>query len=499
MKLSSFRVQLAIALGLPLVPAACTTKPPQNPDKPRDGGGSGSGSPTAVAAAGDTCAVDQVREFVCGLTDPKHDQPSANAKPPYEACAVNAIPLVQFDDYKFIDSSKWGNHDPGLATFAYDADRTESYRYGGTVNPGDTWCCYERCEPLAVSNAPRTALPAGKFEHEQCVPPPDAGASMPAKGASQCPAGMKLKIEDEEPLDDAPFKRVDDDGDCCYTVASRRKCPMDMFQDDSGQCRHPERGRPLRENGVAIVAPTTRRDGWRDATADGLGHLDPEARAYAAGAWSREGAAEHASVAAFARLSIDLMVVGAPSDLIDDAHVAARDEIRHARLAYGLASAFGDVAVGPGRLAVSPAARAVDLVSLAEECFVDGCVGETVAAMAAAEARARAIPAVVRDALDAITDDEARHAALAYRIVAWALREGGAPVRTVIESQLARVRAELAAHAPVLAGDPVGFDESLGVLATATAFAVRRRVLAEIVVPCTEGLLYRIAPMPSPQ
>lgn len=499
MNLRSFRVQLAVALGLPLGSVACKGKPPEIPvdDGSATGSGSGSGSagsgsgsgsvPVAASADG-RCPVDAVHEFVCGLTDPMTTEPRAPA--PYQACGVNAIPLVQFDDFLFIDSSKWGNHDPGLSTFRFDPDRTSTYHYGGTIDPGDTWCCYERCAPLAVTDAPRTAMPANLHPHEMCVPPPEAGPSAPAAAAPQCPVGMKLALVDDEPLDNAPFASVGDDGSCCYTVASTRLCPTDMYEDDHGDCQYPERGRPLREGGAVVVAPTTRRDGWRDAT-PALAGIDAAARAYAAGAWSREAAAEHASVAAFARLSIDLMVAGAPADLVDDAHVAARDEIRHATLAYGLATAFGGVPVGPGPLALVAGARATTLVTLVSECFLDGCVGETVAAMAAAEARARALPGAVRDALEVIADDEARHAALSFRIVAWALAAGGAPVRAQLVSNLELIRRELAAPAPTPGADPAGFDERLGVLAASTARAVRHRVLADIVVPCTEALLAR--------
>src|SRR5436853_4838890 len=137
-------------------------------------------------------------------------------------------------------------------------------------------------------------MPAGMHPHEMCVPPPEAGPSTPAPAAPQCPVGVKLALVDEEPLDSAPFTRVGDDGACCYTVASKRACRTDMWEDEHGDCQYPERGRPLREAGAVVVAPTTHRDGWRDAIPAFAG-VDAEARAYAAGAWSRDAAAAHAS------------------------------------------------------------------------------------------------------------------------------------------------------------------------------------------------------------
>jgi hypothetical protein len=91
----------------------------------------------------------------------------------------------------------------------------------------------------------------------------------------------------------------------------------------------------------------------------------------------------------------------------------------------------------------------------------------------------------VRDALVSIAGDEARHAELAFKILAWALRTGGDEVRARIASDLAELRA---AALPV-ASDPPGFTEHLGILSAATTRSVRARTLATLVIPCTEALL----------
>ena len=44
-------------------------------------------------------------------------------------------------------------------------------------------------------------------------------------------------------------------------------------------------------------------------------------------AWRLSGLAEHSSVAAFARAALELMAVGAPAELVADAHQAAIDEV----------------------------------------------------------------------------------------------------------------------------------------------------------------------------
>src|SRR5205823_4927788 len=221
---------------------------------------------------------------------------------------------------------------------------------------------------------------AGMHEYEECLPQP-ASASHPAAGAPKCPAAMHMRLWYPEggvdPLDDAPFSRASEDA-CCYMVASLHNCPPNTFETPQG-CQQPNPGgRPLREAGAVVVAPTRARTGWSaPISVDGL---SPAARAYAAAAWAREAAFEHASVAAFARLSLDLMANAAPAELVDAAHAAARDEIRHAQVCYGLASAFGGAAVGPGALALTTS-RVQTLEELAVECFRDGCVNETVAAL----------------------------------------------------------------------------------------------------------------------
>ena len=56
-------------------------------------------------------------------------------------------------------------------------------------------------------------------------------------------------------------------------------------------------------------------------------------------AWTTAARAEHASVASFARFTLQLLHLGAPADLVADAQQAALDEVRHARLCFGVASA----------------------------------------------------------------------------------------------------------------------------------------------------------------
>ena len=56
--------------------------------------------------------------------------------------------------------------------------------------------------------------------------------------------------------------------------------------------------------------------------------------------FSEQGEGEHASVASFARHTLQLLNIGAPSELLMSSQKAAIDEVRHAKMCYGLAAAF---------------------------------------------------------------------------------------------------------------------------------------------------------------
>jgi hypothetical protein len=144
---------------------------------------------------------------------------------------------------------------------------------------------------------------------------------------------------------------------------------------------------------------------------------------------------------------------------VDAAHDAARDEVRHARACFSLASAYAGADVGPGAFKLEGALEIrTELEQVAVSAVLEGCIGETLAAVQAAEQLARATDPAVRGALATIAEDEARHAELAWRFVAWAIGAGGEPVR----------RAVLAAFDSALASAPEVADHP-GVDATALA------------------------------
>ncbi|MEM6292497.1 MAG: hypothetical protein AAGA54_14580 [Myxococcota bacterium] len=182
-------------------------------------------------------------------------------------------------------------------------------------------------------------------------------------------------------------------------------------------------GRPLVDAGAARTADAIGRTDWADLACPVASPIAAELL----DAWLSDAAAEHASVAAFARVAMELMAVGAPPQLLDDTLQAAKDEVGHAQACYGMASRFTPRVLGPGALPAA-APRTADLVQVAVDAFLEGCVGETTAALVAERAAARATDQHAHDVLAVIAEDESQHAALAWRTVSWALERGGAAV-----------------------------------------------------------------------
>lgn len=161
-----------------------------------------------------------------------------------------------------------------------------------------------------------------------------------------------------------------------------------------------------------------------------LGPRPDDSRRLAA-EWTAIGLAEHASVASFARFVLELLAHGAPAELVRDANQAMADEVRHAELAFGLASAYAGEAVGPGPLPVH-AVQIGDLCAMAAACVREGCLAETRSVLMLTERAGRETDPVVAEILRTLAADEGRHAALAWRAVQWAVGVGGERVQRAV-------------------------------------------------------------------
>ncbi|MFT3767751.1 MAG: ferritin-like domain-containing protein [Minicystis sp.] len=256
---------------------------------------------------------------------------------------------------------------------------------------------------------------------EACPPQGEAAFYMTSfRGPDECGTHL-VSI-------DGPGER--DGGACEYPITY-----------ESCDCGHGF-GRPYREEGAPLTAPPIRSAAWLDLDVHpDVGGLSAEERRDLAARFRRQALLEHASIASFARASLALMAAGAPPDLVAGAHHAALDEVEHARLCFALASAYSGAPEGPGRFPVTGSlAVNGDLAQLAADTARDGCIEETISTIEAAEALAGAVDPAVRAALERIVEDEARHAELAWRTVAWAIRTGGPEVAAAVAEVLADAR-----------------------------------------------------------
>ena len=180
------------------------------------------------------------------------------------------------------------------------------------------------------------------------------------------------------------------DGQCCYHVVP--DCPG---------------GRPFLVGGEPRVAEAC---GSVTATGDS---------AEQAALWLGEALTEHASIASFARLTLQLLALGAPADLVEGAQRAGLDELRHAAFCFEMASRFAGAELKPGPLSVDGALDDLSLAALIECNLREGCIGETLAARELERRAEQTTDPEVRQALLAICEDELRHAELAFQIHAW--------------------------------------------------------------------------------
>jgi hypothetical protein len=251
-------------------------------------------------------------------------------------------------------------------------------------------------------------------------------------------------------------------------------------------------GRPFLVEGTARAAALAPRGDWlsREARPD-VSSLSAAERSELARHYARAGQMEHASIAAFARFSLQLLSLGAPAELVEACTAAISDETRHARTCFALASHYAGAELGPSALPLDGCLAPSSLQAIVELVIVEGCIGETVAALEAAEAAAHASDPAVRAVLQAISEDEKRHAELAYRFVAWALAERGdlAPlVRRAFDAQ-----ARSAPRPPLAASDTSRLGAH-GLLSPAHLAEVRDQALRDAVLPCARALLGRPRP-----
>lgn len=249
-------------------------------------------------------------------------------------------------------------------------------------------------------------------------------------------------------------------------------------------------GRALPSENGPVVAPIDNAErGWcTEELVPNLAGLSSEDRETIAQRWIRDGLFEHASIASFSRLALSLLATSADADLVRAAHEAALDEVRHAKLSLSLAAAYRGEPVAPRALPISEALPlGVDLVELAVSSVVEGAVGETLAAVLAAEQAAVAEDPAVRRVLWGIADDESRHAELAFRVIAFAIAAGGDPVRDAVIRAFAEASLRLP-EPPEDAVLPQDVARAHGFVTANVTRAAFVRAMDDIVLPLGRAL-----------
>jgi len=254
-------------------------------------------------------------------------------------------------------------------------------------------------------------------------------------------------------------------------------------------------GRPFVVAGEVTVASSTARADWvargsQGPTAPAPGLLDEDDRRALHRYWLRNATLEHASVASFARFVLQLMHLGAPPTLLRASTQAMQDEIDHAERCFALAGRYGGEVLGPDRLPLGvETLQATSRLEILEAVIVEACIGETLAALEAAVALEHATDGEVRDTLSVIARDEARHAALGWETLRWALASSDAPTRVILESMVHAAIAEARARAGQ--GETTHHSETLtahGMLSGPQRSRVIREGLDEVIAPVAASL-----------
>jgi hypothetical protein len=259
--------------------------------------------------------------------------------------------------------------------------------------------------------------------------------------------------------------------DACTTNADCMPggtCSFDATS-NSRQCEYAVCGRPFLVEQAPRLATVVASDAWLDPDVGALrlDHLNAVERAALAQHWTQMGQMEHASIAAFARFSLQLLALGAPPELVEACTRALGDETAHTKLCFALASAYAGHAIGPGPLDITRSLEVTSLADIVDLVIAEGCLGETQAALDALDAAEAATDPVVRATYARIARDEQRHAELAFQFVRWALLQDDAVARERISA------------------------------ATISLRGLASKAAREVALPCLEALLLPQAALPT--
>ena len=186
---------------------------------------------------------------------------------------------------------------------------------------------------------------------------------------------------------------------------------------------------------------------------------------------------ERVSIDAFQILQRELRHHGAPSDLVLAAERAEADEVRHARVLGTLAvregATLSDVPVIHG----SPR----ELIDIALENAVEGCIRETYGAVVAGYQAEHASRLDVRRLMGAIYRDETAHAELAWQVHAWILPQLTRDERARLDAKMSDAATELVRSSAVVV--PWEQRDALGIPSPTDARKLVRGLRAHVWMP----------------
>lgn len=511
------------AAGLELV-AACSTSAS---DEKGAGAGATDGGSDGAAMGHDGAAMDG-SDGAATASDASPDsessvRPCTGLPGGFESCSPGYLHRPSIGEcisHPVPDAGNGSNDGGDEATVladAGDADAAPTPLTGPCTTDAD---CTERplgtCRTYTIAYPPQTVVRC-EYDSDECVRDADCastaiclcGTPNRCVSASSCRsdtdcAGGVCLVESNATLASACGGPIDEYMECgtlppwpppppvCQTSA---ECGGGTCT--NGQCvQQVICGRPFLVDGTERRATAILEGSWVDGVVLGPGAeslvLPEAARRALVDHWTEVALMEHASVAAFARFVLDLLSLGAPPTLIAEANAALADETAHARLCFTLATRYAGAPMGPGPLSMEGVASAAPRSGILRTAFLEACVGETCAALEAAEAAEHARDPQVVEALRRIAADEQRHAELGWRFLRWALATLPAHERrTLVGEFRAGVEGELNRRtAPSRAGEGelAGVLADHGVLGAEIRQTVRQAALREVVMPCLEVL-----------
>ncbi len=414
--------------------------------------------------------------------------PVVDANSGYQSCDNGVVirPFAAECESRLPRPEPVPNYDPTYSECQYDADCTalpHGYCGGAAYDgPSPTYCNYgcvndAECgegsicvcgEPIGYCASATCTSDADCFAGYHCASYDSSGGCGILSFACQEPADTCLSTADCTSPDGVTL------GPCNILNGNSRECMM------GGGCAI---GRPFLVDDVARVADVSTRSDWcATGLAPNLEEQSPALRQRLAEEWTRSAQLEHASIAAFSRFMLELLAFGAPAELVSETARAIDDERRHATLCFALASAYAGEAIGPGALDIEGALTTPELGHSLSTAIREGCIGETVAALEAAELAERAFDPLLTQVFAGIAGDEKRHAELAWKFVKWAVSEHP-ELAVVISAELERAQRELELFEPLTNAPAAAQLARAGVAPAALKAAVRAEALRRIVVP----------------